>query len=85
MSNQLYKIAKNFRRAIEHAGHDPNNNNNNINNCYFKRFPTGTCGDTCYMLAKYLSADTNLNISIYYVIGEFYKNRDLQHMHSLRF
>lgn len=74
MNTQLYKIAESFRRAIELAGHDPNNNN--INNCYFKHFPTGTCDDTCYMLAKYLSGETKLNISIYYVQGDYYINGD---------
>ena len=72
MNTQLYKIAESFRRAIEHAQQDPKN----MKMTYFQHFPTGTCGNTCYMLAKYLSGETKLNISIYYVEGYYYINGD---------
>ena len=73
MNTQLYKIAESFRRAIELAQQDSNNNKYP----YFQLFPTGTCGDKCYMLAKYLSEETKLNISIYYIEGDYYINEDL--------
>ena len=63
MIRQLYEIAKNFRDAIEHAQQDPNNKKIP----YFQLFPTGACGETCYMLAKYLFEETELNISIDYI------------------
>ena len=67
MNNQLYQIAPKFRDAIEHVQQDPNN----MKILYFQHFPIGTCGDTCYMLAKYLSKEAKLNISIYYVDGDY--------------
>lgn len=42
-----------------------------IPHSYFQIFPIGTCGDTCYMIAKYLSDETKLNIPIYYVEGDY--------------
>ena len=74
MIRQLYEIAKNFRDAIEYAQQDPNNKKIP----YFQLFPTGTCGETCDILAKYLLEETELNILIYYISGEFYRNRDFQ-------
>lgn len=69
MRETLYKIAKNFRDAIEIAQQDSGNKNF----MYFSLFPKGTCGTTCYMLAKYLSEETALNVNIYCVTGYCYK------------
>lgn len=72
MNTQLYKIAESFRRTIELAQQD----SKNMKIPYFQHFPTRTCDDTCYMSAKYLSGETKLNISIYYVEGYYYINGD---------
>lgn len=73
MNTQLYKIAESFRRTIELAQQD----SKNMKIPYFQHFPTRTCDDTCYMSAKYLSEETELNISIYYVEGNYYVDRNL--------
>ena len=47
----LYELASQFRKAIESAhakGHFTHDNR-------FDDFPVGCCGDTCYLLAEYLS------------------------------
>ena len=75
MREILYKIAKNFRDAIEIAQQDFGNKNL----MYFSLFPKGTCGSTCYMLAKYLSECLDLNAQIYYVEGKYYKTNFSSH------
>ncbi len=72
MNTQLYKIAESFRRAIEHARQDSNNKKYP----YFQLFPIGTCGDTCYMLPKYFSENTELNIPVYYIEGDYHIDGD---------
>ena len=47
----LYNIAAIFRQAIEKA-RDKGEFDNDIS---FYHFPRGCCGDTCYLLAEYLS------------------------------
>lgn len=75
MRGILHKIAKNFRDAIEIAQQDSGNKNFT----YFSLFPKGTCGSTCYMLAKYLSECLDLNAQIYYVEGKYYKTNFSSH------
>lgn len=48
-----------FRRAVEMALHK----GEFANDCVFKSFPKGSCGDTCLLLSKYLldrSRNTNI-------------------------
>lgn len=47
----LYKLVAIFRQAIEKAK-DAGEFDNDIS---FYNFPRGCCGDTCYLLARYLS------------------------------
>lgn len=75
MREKLYKIAKNFRDAIEIARQDFGNKNF----MFFSLFPNGTCGSTCYMLAKYLSESFDLDAQIYYVEGHCYKPKFSSH------
>lgn len=48
----IYELASRFRKAIESA-HDKGLFARDIG---FDDFPTGSCGDTCYLLAEYLRA-----------------------------
>lgn len=48
--NDLYRLAWNFRNAMNQA----KDNGIFFKVSGFKNFPTGSCGETCYLLAEYL-------------------------------
>lgn len=50
MMPDIYKLAGQFRRAIESA----HSKGLFVHDIGFDDFPTGSCGDTCYLLAEYL-------------------------------
>lgn len=61
---EIEMLARSFREAIIAA----NENNEFINDLFFRRFPKGCCGDACYLLAEFFKTH---GIETIYVFGEY--------------
>lgn len=66
INSKLNELVYDFRRAIERA------KNNNEQGEFFRKFPTGQCGNASDMLAQYL-IDNGIS-QITYVNGTYYGN-----------
>jgi hypothetical protein len=64
----IYEYASSFRRAIDEAKEE----GEFIGDFIFCKFPTGCCGDTCYLLAEYIQRQ---GINIVYICGNYYEDK----------
>ena len=65
MENRIKSHAKKFRLALEKA----KSTDEFRKDILFRNFPTGCCGDTCYLLGQYL---LHKGIRTKYVCGTYY-------------